>query len=239
MNTNELIALDVNKYVEKKNGLSYLSWSHAWEQALRIDPHAQFHVESWTDQHGNVKCWMDVNGTALVWVRVTLQGTTRACMLPVMNSRNEPISVEGKAFKDKFGKERIEKLDAFNVNTAIMRCMTKCLSLFGLGLYIYKGEDLPPTFDDEEPETKPEVKKEPEIKKEPEVKNEEEGFAAEDFAELMVNNVIIVKTLDGLRSYWKKNIESLKKLETVRPDLFQHVKAVMADKKAELENANA
>jgi hypothetical protein len=33
--------------------------------------------------------------------------------------------------------------DAFAVNTAIMRCMTKALSLHGLGLYIYAGEDLP------------------------------------------------------------------------------------------------
>ena len=33
--------------------------------------------------------------------------------------------------------------DAFQVNTAIMRCMTKALSLHGLGLYIYAGEDLP------------------------------------------------------------------------------------------------
>jgi len=29
------------------------------------------------------------------------------------------------------------------VNTAIMRCMTKALSMHGLGLYIYAGEDLP------------------------------------------------------------------------------------------------
>jgi hypothetical protein len=33
--------------------------------------------------------------------------------------------------------------DAFQVNTSIMRCMTKALSLHGLGLYIYAGEDLP------------------------------------------------------------------------------------------------
>ena len=33
--------------------------------------------------------------------------------------------------------------NAFDVNTAIMRCMTKALSLHGLGLYIYAGEDLP------------------------------------------------------------------------------------------------
>ena len=31
----------------------------------------------------------------------------------------------------------------FDVNKAIMRCLTKNLAMFGLGLYIYAGEDLP------------------------------------------------------------------------------------------------
>jgi len=47
--------------------------------------------------------------------------------LPVMNHMNKAI----------------QNPDAFVVNTAIMRCMTKALSLHGLGLYIYAGEDLP------------------------------------------------------------------------------------------------
>ena len=33
--------------------------------------------------------------------------------------------------------------DAFSVNTAVMRCLAKCIAMFGLGLYIYAGEDLP------------------------------------------------------------------------------------------------
>ena len=33
----------------------------------------------------------------------------------------------------------------FDVNKAIMRCLTKNLAMFGLGLYIYAGEDLPET----------------------------------------------------------------------------------------------
>ena len=31
----------------------------------------------------------------------------------------------------------------FDINTAIMRCLTKNLAMFGLGHYIYAGEDLP------------------------------------------------------------------------------------------------
>ncbi len=66
-------------------------------------------------------------GTALVWVTVTIFGKPMTCQLPVMDHRNKAIP----------------NPDAFAVNTAIMRCMTKALSLHGLGLYIYAGEDLP------------------------------------------------------------------------------------------------
>jgi len=43
----------------------------------------------------------------------------------------------------------IKNPDAFAINTAIMRCMTKAISMHGLGLYIYAGEDLPESPADE------------------------------------------------------------------------------------------
>jgi hypothetical protein len=220
MQANEILSLDVSKYIEKKNGLTYLSWASAWEQALRIDPNVQFHVESWSDDNGEMRCWMNVNGTALVWVRVTFLGSTRTCMLPVMDNRSKPVSDP----------------DAFQINTAIMRCLTKCLGLFGLGLYIYRGEDLPKDADGKK-EDKKEDKEEGKNEQKKEEKKESD-FLAEEFAQMMVDNVIIVKTMDGLRSYWKKNLDSLKRLESERPDLYEHVKSVIADKKAELEKTN-
>jgi hypothetical protein len=65
--------------------------------------------------------------TALVWVTVTMFGKEMTCQLPVMNHTNKPIVSP----------------NSFDVNTSIMRCMTKALALHGLGLYIYSGEDLP------------------------------------------------------------------------------------------------
>ena len=38
---------------------------------------------------------------------------------------------------------RKEQPDMFDVNKAIMRCLVKNLAMFGLGLYVYAGEDLP------------------------------------------------------------------------------------------------
>jgi hypothetical protein len=122
MNTNDLLKLNVNDHTEKKGKLTYLSWAWAWAEAIKADPGATFKVEMFGD-----RCYTDINGTAMVWVTATMFGKPMTCQLPVMDHRNKPIT----------------NPDAFAVNTAIMRCMTKALSLHGLGLYIYAGEDLP------------------------------------------------------------------------------------------------
>ena len=122
MSIEALMKRDVNAHTEKKNNLTYLSWAWAWAEALKADPGATYKVEMFGD-----KCFMDINGTAMVFVTATMFGKPMTCQLPVMDYRNKAIP----------------NPDAFAVNTAIMRCMTKALSLHGLGLYIYAGEDLP------------------------------------------------------------------------------------------------
>ena len=119
---NKMLSTNVNNHTEKKGNLTYLSWAWAWAEALKADEDATYKVEMFGD-----KCYMDINGTAMVFVTVTMFRKPVTCQLPVMDFRN-------KAIVDP---------DAFAVNTAIMRCMTKALSLHGLGLYIYAGEDLP------------------------------------------------------------------------------------------------
>jgi len=133
-----LLKLNVNGHTEKKGNLTYLSWAWAWAEALKADPAATFEVKMFGD-----RCYMDVNGTAMVFVTVTLFGKPMMCQLPVMDSSNKAIPLAGYTAVNKYGKEYRVECDAFAVNTAIMRCMTKALSLHGLGLYIYAGEDLP------------------------------------------------------------------------------------------------
>ena len=128
MSIEALLKTDVNAHTEKKNNLTYLSWAWAWAEALKADPKSTFKVEMFDSGEGGTKsCYMDINGTAMVWVTVTMFDKPMTCQLPVMDYRNKAIPCP----------------DAFQVNTAIMRCMTKALSLHGLGLYIYAGEDLP------------------------------------------------------------------------------------------------
>ena len=137
MSIEMLLKKNVNEHVEKKNGLSYLSWAWAWAEALKADPKASYKIEMF-----NCKCYMEINGTAMVFVTVTMFGKPMTCQLPVMDNFNRPIPIEGVTTTNKYGKEVTTKLDSFNVNTAIMRCMTKALALHGLGMYLYSGEDL-------------------------------------------------------------------------------------------------
>jgi hypothetical protein len=138
MSIEALLKKDVNSHTEKKNNLTYLSWAWAWAEALKADPKATFKVEMFDG-----KCYMEINGTAMVWVTVTMFDKPMTCQLPVMDSGNKAIPLKGYTAVSKYGKEYRVECDAFAVNTAIMRCMTKALSLHGLGLYIYAGEDLP------------------------------------------------------------------------------------------------
>ena len=119
----ELLKINVNNHIEKKGNLSYLSWAWAWAEVLKIDPKAKWVAHEWNDR----PAMFLPDGTAMVKVSVTINDDTKTCVLPVMNNRNQAI----------------QNPDAFAVNTATMRCMAKAIAMFGLGLYIYAGEDLP------------------------------------------------------------------------------------------------
>ncbi len=86
MSIEALLKKNVNDHVEKKNGLSYLSWAWAWAEALKADPKASYKIEMFGD-----KCFMDINGTAMVFVTVTMFDKPMTCQLPVMDYRNKAI----------------------------------------------------------------------------------------------------------------------------------------------------
>ena len=219
MTINKLMALDVKEYVEKKNGLTYLSWAHAWAEALKQDPSATFHVDTFQRADGTTIPYMEINGTGMVWVRVTIFGKEISCFLPIMDHRNKPIP----------------NPDSFQTNTAIMRCMTKALALHGLGLHIYAGEDLPMG----EAEAKEETKAEEKVEKVKEAVSVSDRANAELFADGMVEYVLICKSEAGLKSYWKSNQTKIDDLKSNHPDLFTRVRDVFSEMKAKFkENAS-
>lgn len=123
-NLSKLLDLNVNKMTEKKNGLTYLSWANAWKEFLKIYPDATYNILK--DDNGNCHFGDNQNGY-MVYTIVTADSITREMWLPVMDFKNKSMM----------------QPTTFDINKAVMRCLTKNLAMFGLGLYIYAGEDLP------------------------------------------------------------------------------------------------
>ena len=209
----ELLKLNVNEHVEKKQNLSYLSWAWAWAEALKADPAASFEVKTFKHDEYTEVPYMGVNGTAMVWVTVTLFGKPMTCFLPVMDHRNKPIT----------------NPDAFQVNTAIMRCMTKGLALHGLGLYIYAGEDLPEG--DAEPVIVKAITPDKTATVDVEVNTGNADANAELFAEGMITFTNHCENAMSLNRYWKANQAQLDGLKVSHPALYEQVRNRFAELK--------
>jgi hypothetical protein len=117
MNYNDLRKINVSEHIEKKNGLSYLSWAYAVDTLLQQDPTA-----SWA--YGEPKQFGE---TLMVFCTVYAFNKSMTAQLPVINYSNKAIL----------------NPDAMAVNTAMQRCLAKAIALHGIGLYIYSGEDIP------------------------------------------------------------------------------------------------
>jgi len=136
---NTLASIDCNGKVEKKNGLTYLSWIWAWSEVKKVYPSANYRVVNFDGR----PYLFDEHLGYLVQTEVTIEGETIPMQLPVMDGANKAQSHETYSYKTKYGEKWVERATMFDINTAIMRCLTKNLAMFGLGSYIYAGEDLP------------------------------------------------------------------------------------------------
>ena len=219
MTPSDLLKINVNEHTEKKNNLTYLSWAWAWSEVLKVDPTANYEVEQFIHpDNQNLKVpYQDIGGSCIVWVAVTIFGKTVKVQLPVLDYRNKCIPAP----------------NAFDINTSIMRCLTKGIAMHGLGLYIYAGEDLPM---DAEPEAKPvkvtpvsaETGK-PAVEVSMDTGNEDANSRL--FADSMIKYSSLVKDVKDLNSYWKANQGQLDKLKVSHPELYENVRTTFADLK--------
>ena len=154
----DLFSVNVNEHTEKKNDLTYLSWVYAIaEVCKRYNQTFDYEIKKFGEQQ---LPYVYDNGVGfMVFTSVTINGKTRECWLPVMDSNNNAMLKEKytyqvkkyeynpdthkKEWHGKYEDRTVEAATMFDVNKAIMRCLTKNLAMFGLGLYIYAGEDLP------------------------------------------------------------------------------------------------
>lgn len=152
----KLSAINVNQKTEKKDNLTYLSWAWAWSEFQKVCPTATYEI---VKNEQGLPYFEDHSG-AIVYTRVSVGNITHEMWLPVMDGKNKAMKSEPYTYpvRDWRTKQLVEKevkaYTMFDINKSIMRCLTKNLAMFGLGVYIYAGEDLP-EVQDENVEQKP------------------------------------------------------------------------------------
>lgn len=150
-----LNALNVNEHTEKKKTgkaeLTYLSWPWAWAEVKKRYPKAHYEVKRF--ENGLPYTYDPLTGY-MVYTSVTIESVTHEMWLPVMDGTNRAMKSEPYEYVTKYSSGTVAAATMTDINKTIMRCLVKNLAMFGLGLYIYAGEDLPETE-----EQKPEAKK--------------------------------------------------------------------------------
>lgn len=139
MNFEEICKINVNDYINQKQGLSYLSWSYAWKEFKKIFPNAIYEIKMF---EGKPYIYDEKLGY-MVFTSVTVDNLTHEMWLPVMDSSNKAMKDKDYQYKTKYETKTCLAATMFDINKTIMRCLVKNLAMFGLGLYIYNGEDLP------------------------------------------------------------------------------------------------
>lgn len=175
-----LSVINVNDNAEKKGKFSYLSWTWAWAELQKVYPLATYEIVKFD----GLPYKENSRNECIVFTKLTIDGITHEMWLPVMDNSN-------KALKNP---------DMMAINKAIMRCLVKNIAMFGLGLYIYAGEDLPDTDDaiEEKPVTK---EKQEQVK--PVAENLQRKITNNERDELLVLISDAAKDVTKLCNYYK------------------------------------
>ena len=166
-----LSKVDVSKHTEEKMKLTYLSWSRMWMLLCENYPQAQY---EFVDFDG-VPYKTLPDGTAEVVTRIMIDDLVREMRLPVMDYKNNPVV----------------NPHARQVSDNAMRCLVKCVAMFGLGISVFTGmadETLPDETKDEQPKGKKAPSKKAEPVKEEVV--EEDAMGSKGWADAFVHGFV-------------------------------------------------
>lgn len=215
----ELNAINVNEKTEKKKSggteLTYLSWTWAWAEVKKRFPEAHYEIV----MHDGLPYVYDENTGYMVFTNVTIDGITHTMWLPVMDGANKAMKNKPYTYSTKYnGEKTVDAATMFDVNKTIMRCLVKNLAMFGLGLYIYAGEDLP-EVEVEEQKTAQEVAK----KKLEKI----DTVQLEALREILAENGIYEDTV--------LNLYKLKSLEEVTNQKYENIQSHLEDIKKKQE----
>lgn len=138
-NFKKMCEVDVSKHVHSKQGQKFLSWTYAWKAFKTEYKDANYKV---IDSEFGIPYFITPLGI-MVKTEVTANGETIPMHLPVMNGANRAMKEEGYEYTVKSGVKYVEPATMMDINKTIMRCLVKNIAMFGLGLFVYTGDDAP------------------------------------------------------------------------------------------------
>ena len=149
---NALSNLDLSDKCEKRESLTYLSWANAWSEFKSAYPSATYRI---LKNENGLPYFSDPDLGIMVFTEVIVDDVIHQMWLPVMDSKNKAMKLTPYTYQvwDNYKKAFVEKTvqaaSMFDINKTLMRCLVKNLAMFGLGLYIFQGDDLPEKSADE------------------------------------------------------------------------------------------
>ena len=152
---NALSNLDLSDKCEKRESLIYVSWSNAWSEFKSAYPSATYRI---LKNENGLPYFSDPNLGIMVFTEVTVDDVTHQMWLPVMDSKNKAMKLTPYTYqvwdnyKKSFAEKTVQAASMFDINKTLMRCLVKNLAMFGLGLYIFQGDDLPEKSTDDTPQ---------------------------------------------------------------------------------------
>ena len=205
----ELNAINVNDKTEKKKSggteLTYLSWTWAWAEVKKRYPDAHYEIM----MHDGLPYVYDENTGYMVFTTVTIDGISHMMWLPVMDGANKAMKSKPYTYSTKYnGEKTVEAATMFDVNKTIMRCLVKNLAMFGLGLYIYAGEDLPETEAEEQKTAQEVAKKKLEKIDAGQIEELKKTLSENDIDEAFVLSLYKLKDLSDVTNQKLENINS-------------------------------
>ena len=144
----QLYEINVQDRVDKKNGLDYLAWSVAWAELKSRYPDATYKVFRFGEN--NLPYVFDPHTGYMVFTSVTVCGVEHEMHLAVTDGANKAMMDVPYTYLTRSGEKTVEAATMHDINTAIMRCLTKNIAMHGLGLHIYNGDEIPQIVRDAE-----------------------------------------------------------------------------------------
>jgi len=144
-----LSKINMQQFIKAKQKQRFIPWYSAFDVVQQNFPNMIYEVL----ENDFGLPFFDSPYGIFVKTKVTIQDRTLPMILPVLDGANKAMKSERYSYKVKeyknskftgnYTDKYVEPATAFDINTSIMRCLTKNIASFGLGLYVYANEQMP------------------------------------------------------------------------------------------------